>query len=73
MFRATVLLLLALTCSGCVVVTTAAAVGSAAVAVGSTAVSIGAGAVGIAADATVGTVKAVGSAVTPSDDDAPRK
>jgi hypothetical protein len=69
----TLVVLLALACSGCVVVTTAAAVGSAAVAVGSTAVSIGAGAVGVAADAAVGTVKVVGSAVTPSDDDAPRK
>jgi len=55
---------------GCVVITAASVVGSAAVAVGSAAVSVGAAAVGVAADATVGTVKLIGKAVSPSDDKA---
>lgn len=55
--------------SGCAVITATAAVGSAAIAVGSAAVSVGVTAVGVAADVAVGTVKVIGSAVTPSKQD----
>lgn len=61
--------LLVTTTSGCAVVGAATAVGSAAVSVGSAAVYVGAKTVEVAADATVGTAKLIGKAVTP--DDAP--
>jgi D-arabinose 1-dehydrogenase-like Zn-dependent alcohol dehydrogenase len=60
---------LAAASSGCAVVTATAAVGSAAIAVGSAAVSVGVTAVGVAADVAVGTVKVIGSAVSPSKKD----
>jgi len=71
MKAATLILIAALSTAttGCAVVGAATAVGSAAVAVGSAAVYVGAKTVEVAADATVGTAKMIGSAVS-SDDDA---
>lgn len=56
--------------TGCAVVGAATAVGSAAVAVGSAAVYVGAKTVEVAADATVGTAKVIGKAVSSDDDEA---
>lgn len=61
------------TVSGCAVVGAATAVGSAAVAVGSAAVYVGAKTVEVAADATVGTAKIIGKAVSSDDADAGAK
>lgn len=66
--RLLLMLLLALSTSGCAVIAVTSAVGSAAVAVGSAAVSVGTTAAGVATDAVVGTAKVIGGAVMPGDD-----